>query len=182
MRCRLMSICLFMLFLISSSAAIAFAEEFSAMMVNVTRDGVFEGKISVSNDKVVVQYYEGTILVRGDKNAMWFLYTKAKRYKERPYNPVYIVATTGRVPGERQRTLISKGLLNGKMTDKYQVTYEFDQKTYTVFQWFEPGLDIPIKTVTRDGGWSMEYKTISIGPQPRELFEIPPEYKEGVPA
>ena len=157
---------------------IASADEYVAMMVHNTRQGVSEGRIYVSNDKVVVQSYEGTVIIRGDRKMAWAVYPKVKKYMEKPFDPLYLVATSKRVPGEISRTPVGKGNIGGKMLNKFQVKYAIDGKTNTVFQWFEDGSEIPVRTATQDGIWSIEFKNIRLGPQPYDMFEIPKDFNE----
>jgi hypothetical protein len=68
-------------------------------------------------------------------------------------------------------------MLDGRMTDKYQVTYQDGRLKQTVLQWLAPGIAIPVKTAAVDNSWSMEYKNIKIGRQPDALFELPADYQ-----
>ena len=45
------------------------------------------------------------------------------------------------------------------------------------YQWIKDG-QIPVKVEAVDGSYSMEYKNISTGAQPAELFEVPADYEK----
>jgi hypothetical protein len=159
-------------------ASIVMAEDFSADMVSTTKEGTFEGKIFVSQDKVRMEIPESISITRMDKQVVWILMPVEKMYMEQPYDPSKVVATSEKISGEIERKLLGQETIDGRMTNKYQVVYKENGKTETMFQWLAPGLSIPLKTAAADNSWMMEYKNIKTEKQPDSLFEIPADYQK----
>lgn len=159
-------------------ATIVMAEDFSADIVSTTKEGTFKGKIFVSQDKVRMEISESISITRMDKQVIWILMPVEKIYMEQPFDPGKVVATSEKINGEIERKLIGQETIDGRMTDKYQIVYNANGKTETMFQWLAVGLSIPVKTAAADNSWTTEYKNIKTGKQPDSLFEIPAEYQK----
>lgn len=162
-------------------AGIVMAEDFSADVVSTTKQGTFRGKIFVSQDKVRMEIPESISISRMDKQVVWILMPKEKKYMEQRLDPSMAAVTSEKVSGEIERKLMGRETIDGKMTDKYQVVYKASGKTVTMFQWLAPGLKIPVKTAAADNSWMTEYKNIKTGKQPDALFEIPAGYQKFSP-
>ena len=167
-------ISVFILFL----ATIVLAEDFSADMINTTKGGIFKGKIFISKDKTRMETLEGITITRMDKKVVWILMPKDKMYMEQPFDPSKAVASSEKVSGEIERKLIGQEIIDGKMTNKYQIVYNQNGKRETIFQWLAVGLKIPVKTAAGDNRWIMEYKNIKTGKQSDALFEVPADYQK----
>ena len=167
-------ISVFILFL----ATIVLAEDFSADMINTTKGGIFKGKIFISKDKTRMETLEGITITRMDKKVVWILMPKDKMYMEQPFDPSKAVASSEKVSGEIERKLIGQEIIDGKMTNKYQIVYNQNGKRETIFQWLAVGLKIPVKTAAGDNSWIMEYKNIKTGKQSDALFEVPADYQK----
>jgi hypothetical protein len=164
-----LSICLF--------AVSAEAADFSADMVSMGGGGTQRGKIFMSQDKIRMELPEAVTITRLDKKLIWILMPKDKMYMQQPLQPGNPVPSGEKMKGEIERKLLGKEMLDGRMTDKYQVTYQDGRLKQTVLQWLAPGIAIPVKTAAVDNSWSMEYKNIKIGRQPDALFELPADYQ-----
>jgi len=158
--------------------SIALAEDFSADMINTSRGGIFQGKIFVTKDKMRMETPQSISITRMDRRVVWILMPKDKMYMEQPFDPSKAVATSEKVMGEIERKFIGKEIIDGRMTDKYQIVYNQNGNRATIFQWLAAGLKIPVKTAAADNSWIMEYKNIKIGSQPAALFEVPPDYQK----
>ena len=97
---------------------------------------------------------------------------------EQSFDPGKVVAFTEKIKGEIERKLLGQETIDGRMTDKYEVVYEVNGKTETMFQWMAEGLSIPVKTAAADNSRTTEYKNIKTGKQPDSLFEIPADYQK----
>jgi hypothetical protein len=160
------------------SATVALAEDFSADIINTTKGKIFKGKIFISKDKTRMETPESITITRMDKKLVWILMPKDKKYMEQPFDPGKAVGTQEKVSGEIERKLIGKEMIDGKMTNKYQIVYNQNGRKETLFQWFAPGLQMPIKIVANDNSWTMEYKNIKKAKQPDSLFEVPAGYQK----
>jgi len=157
---------------------IVLAEDFSADMISTTKDGIFKGKIFVSKDKIRMENPQSITITRMDRKIVWILMPRDKKYMEQPFDPSKVVATSEKISGEIERKLIGQEIIDGRMTNKYQVVYNQNGKRVTIFQWFAAGLNIPVKTVAGDNSWTMEYKNIKTGKQSDSLFEVPAGYQK----
>jgi hypothetical protein len=165
---------IFILFL----ATVVLAEDFSADMINTTKDGIFKGKIFITKDKTRMEVPGSITITRIDKKVVWILMPKDKMYMEQPFDPGKVVATSEKISGEIERKLIGQEIIDGRMTNKYQIVYNQDGKRETIFQWIAVGLNIPVKIAAGDNSWTMEYKNIKIGKQSDALFEVPADYQK----
>lgn len=73
---------------------------------------------------------------------------------------------------------IADEMLGKRKTEKWelQVTGKNGKKT-TSLQWYDPELQVTIREEL-PGGYVRELRNIKIGPQPPELFEVPPGYQK----
>lgn len=164
--------------LFSSFITIARSEDFSADMLYKTKSYSAEGKMFVTSDKTRMETPQGITIVRMDRNVMWVLLPDQNMYMEQPIEINNLAAMKDKIPGEIERTLVGKESVDGKIADKYKIVYSHQGLTSTVFQWIVPGTTIPVKTMSEDGNWMVEYKNISRAKQSDSLFELPAGYKK----
>lgn len=160
------------------STQLALAVEFSADVVSRAREGSFNGRIFVANDKVRMEMAGLTTITRLDKNVAWVIMPQENMYMEQPLDQRTIAAAREKMPGEIERKFISNEMIGGKPSKKYLVIYELKDRRDEIYQWLDQATQIPLKTAAVDGSWSMEYKNLSIEPQAESLFEIPARYKK----
>ncbi|MFC1805212.1 hypothetical protein ACFLZ3_05255 [Candidatus Omnitrophota bacterium] len=170
-------LCAGVIFVLLTASAV-FASDFSAEMVNQTKGGVFRGKIYVTFDKVRMDTPQAITITRMDKKVVWILMPETNTYLEQAFDPSSIAATSADVPGEFERELLGKEMVGGRMTEKYRIVYKQDGRSYTMFHWIDPSINMPVKAAAGDGSWTMEYKNINIGGQPDSLFELPAGYQK----
>jgi hypothetical protein len=154
------------------------AQDFSADVVQKTKEFSAQGKIFTSGDKTRMEVPQATTIIRRDKNIMWVLMPAQNMYMEQPIRTNNIVVAREKMPGEIERVSMGQESIDGQMTTKYRITYSEGGTKTTIYQWFSSGLPIPVKTMTEDGSWTMEYKNIKTGKQPDSLFEIPAGFKK----
>ncbi|MDD5583635.1 MAG: DUF4412 domain-containing protein [Candidatus Omnitrophica bacterium] len=154
----------------------AHAADFSADVVQKTKEFTAQGKIFTSGDKTRMEVPEATTIIRSDKNIMWVLMPGQNMYMEQPIGTNNIAVAREKMPGEIERVAMGQETINGQMTTKYRIVYLDDGTKTTIYQWFAKDLAIAVKTMTEDGSWATEYTNIKIGKQPDSLFEIPSGY------
>ena len=159
---------------------LALALDFSADMVNTSKEGSFTGKIFAAKDKIRMEMAGAVTITRMDKNVAWVIMPQEKMYMEQPFDPEKIAGATEKMPGEIERTLVGHDTIDDRAADKYRIVYTSNEARATVFQWVESASGIPLKTEAMDGSWSMEYKNLVIGAQSDSLFEIPAGYAKFV--
>lgn len=167
-----------LVFFAVSLAVTVFAQEFSADMVSTGQGMTTNAKVFVSANKSRMETPESVTISRMDKKVVWILMPEQKMYMEQAFDPGKVMASSEKVEGELERTPLGKDTVDGKVTDKYKVTYEIQGMRNEMYQWIESGSIFPIKTSSLDGSWSVEYRNIKTGPQPDSLFEVPAGYKK----
>ena len=154
------------------------AMDFSADMVTTSEGMTTNTKVFVSADKSRMETPQSVTISRMDKKVVWILMPEQKMYMEQAFDPSKVMASSEKVEGEIERMPLGKDTVNGKITDKYKVTYQIGGNKDEMFQWIESGSNLPVKSAAVDGSWSVEYRNIKTGPQPDSLFEIPADYKK----
>lgn len=160
-------------------AGSAFAVDFSADMVMTSGGKTTTSKVFTKGDKsrMEPQGQPTYTIVRNDKKLMWMVMTDQKAYMEMTAIPKQ--APQGdKVTGEVSRKLIGKETIDGRSTEKYEVTFKDGSKTEKMYQWMATDIKFPVKMAAVDGTWTMEYKNIKTGAQADSLFEVPSGYKK----
>ena len=160
-------------------AGSTFAAEFSADMVMTSGGSTTTSKVFMKGEKsrMESQGQPGYTIVRNDKKVMWMVMTDQKMYMEMAPDPKQ--APQGdKVTGEVSRKLIGKETIDGRSTEKYEVTFKEGNKTEKMYQWIATDIKFMVKMAAVDGSYTMEYKNIKMGPQADSLFEVPSGYKK----
>ncbi len=161
-----------------------FALEFSSDLVTTSQGQVHTSRIYMKDKKLRTEseMQPGYTIMRGDRNVMWMVMPDQKTYMEMKYDPSKAPKTGERLEGEVSRKLIGSERIDGRSTQKYEITYTERGKTDRMHQWVAADINFPVKMAAVDGSWITEYKNISMGPQPDPLFEVPAGYKKvGMP-
>lgn len=160
------------------SAGLVFADGFSADIAMHSAAGATSGKIYATKDKVRMEMGETIMITRVDKNTGWMLMPAQNAYMEIPIKPQDAIASAEKMPGEIERKLVAQEMIDGKMADKYQVSFVNNGKKDSVFIWVVKGMDVPLKSAAADGSWSIEYRNVQNTSPNASLFEIPPGYQK----
>ena len=156
-------------------SSVASAQEFSADMVNRIGKQTSQSKLYVSGDKMRMDMKEGVMIIRMDKGVSWMLMSSDKMYMENPIDMSRVPRSSKTFDGEIERTSLGMDTVDGRQAEKFQVTYTEKGKPVSVYQWIL-NQEIPVKVEAVDGSFSMEYKNVSMGAQPADLFEVPSGY------
>lgn len=152
------------------------AQEFSAAIVSTTDGAAMDGTVYVSKDKIRMEMPPAVTIIRLDKKLAWMLLDEQKMYMEMPVDARSLVSSVEKVPEEISRTLLGTETVDGRETEKYEVTYRDQEKNDTVYIWLSKELHFPLKSSSRDGSWIVEYSNVHEGPQPQEMFDVPGGY------
>ena len=163
-----------------SSSVPAFSQEFSSNVITKTKEGIVNGKVFVSKDKIRMEMESAISIARTDKKMVWMLLPKEKIYMEMPMGAENTVTLMNKVPGEISRKLLGTETIAGRVTEKYEVQYQDKDKKQTIHIWLSKDLQFPLKSSNVDGSWSVEYIDVKEGPQPAAMFELPADYKKFV--
>ena len=164
-------------------AGLAQAAEFSATMITKAGGTEIPGKVYVKGDKMrnEIQASGHPIIniMRPDKKLVWIIMPQQKAYMEMPINP----GTQQRMMSltEKQKAKMKKvgsETIDGYACEKYETTMDQQGKSMKVYTWIATDLGVPIKVVSEDGSFSMEYKDIKSGEVADSQFEAPQGYKK----
>ena len=167
----------FLILFLAGSVPGASAQDFSADLVNTFGKETTQSKLYVSGEKIRMEMKEGIMIVRTDKRVSWMLMPSEKMYMENPIDMTRVPKTGKNFDGEIERISLGSDSVDGQPTEKFKVTYTENGKSMAAYQWIKDG-QIPVKVEAVDGSYSMEYKNISTGAQPAELFEVPADYEK----
>ncbi|KPK41932.1 MAG: hypothetical protein AMJ78_04190 [Omnitrophica WOR_2 bacterium SM23_29] len=164
------------------STTTALAADFSGDMIQTTQMGVKNLKIFVSGDKSRVESEDSIIITRIDKKVMWIVMPQQRMYMEQSLSSEHLMTPMDKYPGEIERTLIGREVIDGRAVDKYRIVTAVamgaTEMKSTMYQWFAPDLGFPVKMAAEDGSWTVEYKNIRLGGQAASLFEVPAGYQK----
>ncbi len=120
---------------------------------------------------------ESLMILRNDLGVMWMVMPSQSLYMEQPIDLSMAAKTSSTMPGEIERIPQGSESVHGKAAEKFKVTYEAAGRRDSVYQWIAQG-QIPVRTQSLDGSWTVDFKNVSTGPQSPDLFEVPPGFKK----
>ncbi len=165
------------------AAGLAQAAEFSATVVNRMESRETQGKIYMKGEKMRRDLAAGErvriAIVRPDLKVMWMLMPGEKAYMEMPFSKASLEQMMG-MSKERQAEmkLLGPETVNGYETEKYETTVKGPGQVVKSYVWVAKKFGVPIKMVSQDGKFTMEYRDIKEGGVPEAVFEIPQGYKK----
>ncbi|MFA5104116.1 MAG: DUF4412 domain-containing protein [Candidatus Margulisiibacteriota bacterium] len=173
---KVLSVCFVFAFVV---CGVSFAKDFSADFVSKAGQALIRGKMFFANNKFRMENPQAITISRMDKKVVFVLMPGQKMYMEQPITEENTKGLSQKkMAGEMKREKIGNETVNGIKADKYRITYKAQGKTDSMFQWIASGIEMPVKTSSVDGKWSMELKNVKFGSQPDALFEVPKGYKK----
>jgi hypothetical protein len=164
-------------------AGLVQAAEFSATMITQTGGLEIPGKVYVKGDKMrnEIQASGHPIIniLRPDQKLVWIIMPQQKAYMEMPINPgtqQQMMALTDKEKAKMKK--VGSETIAGYNCDKYETTMDHQGKSMKVYTWVATDLGVPIRVVSEDGSFSMEYKDIKPVEVSDSLFEAPQGYKK----
>ena len=167
------------------------AQEFSAETVAFDPAGKpLSGKLYVGHGKVRADSAEGTIMLMdlGAKTARIYD-PRYKVYLERPDRTTSLLLVANdpcqKDPDRKSAVdatcrVVGQETVNGRSTNKTELTMTIGGQTQTMHVWFDPKLHILVR-YEMNGKIISELRNIQEGPQPASLFEPPTGYRNGLP-
>jgi hypothetical protein len=177
---RLTRKCLLLWLLVGLAAPLSVCgAEFSAKMVLRENGQDVLGRIYVKDGKMRQDFLDErgqTItIVRRDKHRVWVIMPYENTYVEMPLG-IHLPGQFLQIPPEAiSKRQVCSEELGGYKVDRIEVTLRggplgTTRQTY----WVAPKLGLPIKTVTADHQYSLEYRDIQEKKLEDRLFEVPP--------
>ena len=165
------------LFFVCFLASKALAADFSADMISTVGKVTTQSKIYASGNKIRMDMKEGIMIIRVDQQVSWMLMPSEKMYMENPIDTSRVPQTSKNFNSETERVSLGAETVDGQQAEKFKITYTDNGKTESVYQWLV-NQEIPVKVAAIDGSWSTEYKSLVVGAQPADLFEVPSDYSK----
>lgn len=112
-------------------------------------------------------------IVRKDKNVVWLLLSRIKRFKTLPYSAEQDLQVSERLEGEVAREEIGTETREGHPTTLYEVTVKQGERTEVYYQWLATDIRFTMKLAKKDGSWIVEYQHVKLRPVIDYLFQLP---------
>ncbi len=113
------------------------------------------------------------IIVRMDYRTSWLILSKQRQYLEVPVEKDHRLVVSETMEGEVSREFIGEEILNGYPTELFEVTVAEDGVTRQYYRWVTKVQRFPVKTVSKQGRWSEEFRRLIFTEQSPFLFELP---------
>ena len=161
---------------------LAQAAEFSAKVVSHMGPQKVQGKVYLKGEKLRQEFSMGgqksINIARPDKQVMWVVMPAQKVYMEMPFGETDL-AKTMRMPKDKTKMkLVGTETVDGYETEKYETVVKSDGRAMKFDLWVAKKLGVPIKMVSKDGSYSMEYLDIKEGNVPDSVFKVPSGYRK----
>lgn len=164
------------IFLLGSSTAIAL--DFSADRIVKSGESVVTAHVNAKDDRWRFEYAQpqrgaNIMIVRMDKQHSWLILSKRRQYLEVPISADHLLTVTEKMDGEVSREFVGDETLNGHPTELFEVTVAEQGETRQYYRWVTKAERFPLKTVSKQGKWSEEFRRLIFTEQSQFLFELP---------
>ncbi|HSN04594.1 MAG TPA: hypothetical protein VLS44_06390 [Nitrospira sp.] len=112
-------------------------------------------------------------IVRKDKQVVWMLVSRMKRFKTLPYSAEQDLMVTEKLDGEMSREEIGQETREGHPTILYEVVTKHGERTEVYYQWLATDIHFPMKLAKKDGSWIVEYQHVKLRSVTDYLFQLP---------
>lgn len=168
----------FMLIVGGDPIQTALALDFSADRIVKNGESVITAHVNAKEDRWRFEYAQpqrgaNIMIVRVDKQYSWLILSKRRQYLEVPITADHLLTVTEAMEGEVSREFVGDETLNGHATELYEVTVAEQGETRQYYRWVTKAQRFPLKTVSKQGKWSEEYRRLIFTEQSPFLFELP---------
>lgn len=159
-------------------AQAAMALDFSAERIVKNGKSVVTAHVNAKDDRWRFEFTQpqggaSIIIVRMDRRSSWLILSKRRQYLEVPIAKDHQLAVSETMEGEVSRELVGDETLNGYPTELFEVTVAENGETRQYYQWVTKVQRFPVKTVSKQGQWSEEFRHVVFTKQSSFLFELP---------
>ena len=174
---RLRLICLSSI-LTSGTAQTAAALDFSAERIVRNGESVVTAHVNAKDDRWRFEFSQpqrgaSVIIVRVDRGTAWLIFSRRRQYVEESITSDHRLAMSEKMEGEILREFIGDETLNGYPTELFEVTVAGNGQTRQYYRWVTKTRRFPLKTVSKQGKWSEEFRRLVFTEQSPLLFELP---------
>ena len=163
---------------IGAPAHQAIALDFSAERIVKNGESVVTAHVNAKDDRWRFEYAQpqrgaSIMIVRLDKQHSWLILSKRRQYLEVPIATDHVLTVTEKMEGEVSREFVGDETLNGHPTELFEVTVAEQGETRQYYRWVTKAERFPLKTVSKQGKWSEEFRRVIFTEQSPFLFELP---------
>ncbi len=156
----------------------ATALDFSAERIVKNGESVITAHVNAKGDRWRFEYAQpqrgaSIMIVRMDRQHSWLILSKRRQYLEIPIAADHLLMMTEKMDGEVSRELVGDETLNGHPTELFEVTVAEQGETRQYYRWVTKAERFPLKTVSKQGKWSEEFRRVIFTEQSPFLFELP---------
>jgi hypothetical protein len=160
----------------AESPAAAF--EFSADRILLQKGQEIIAAVRAKEDRWRFEYAKPqagamTRIVRQDRRSAWRIMSQRQVFIEVPLEPIDLLYVTEAMEGEISREFIGTEDLNGYPTELFEVTTEVKGLRQRFYQWVTRDERFSMKTISKAGDWSLEYRNVKFIRQSARFFEPP---------
>lgn len=160
--------------------------EFSAKVIQRSGGRLREAQLFVKGDRYRLEHrggvqtdlgYAGVSIVRLDKQEVWFLLSQRRQFLVVPIRADHRLPLTSHLEGEASRLLIGDASSAGRPARLYEVTIVRAGGAERYYEWVDVEQDLPLKLMSLDRDWSVEYQHVVFSKQADYFFEVPLGYR-----
>lgn len=156
----------------------AVALDFSAERIVKSGKSVVTAHVNAKDDRWRFEFTQpqggaSIIIVRMDRHSSWLILSRRRQYLEMPIADEHRLAVSETMEGELSREFVGDQTLNGYSTELFEVTVAETGGTRQYYQWVTKDQRFPVKTVSKQGMWSEEFRHVIFTKQSPFLFELP---------
>jgi len=122
------------------------------------------------------------IIVRVDRGSSWLIFSKRRQYLEVPITSDHRLVVSETMEGEVSREFVGDEMLQGYPTELFEVTVKENGDTRQYYRWVTKVQRFPLKTVSKQGEWSEEFRRVVFTAQSPYLFELPQRFDPANPS
>jgi hypothetical protein len=156
----------------------AAAVDFSAERIVKSEQSSVTAHVNAKDDRWRFEFTHpqggaSIIIVRMDHRTSWLILSKRRQYLEVPVEKDHRLVVSETMEGEVSREFIGDEVLNGYPTELFEVTVAESGVTRQYYRWVTKAQRFPVKTVSKQGRWSEEFRRLIFTEQSPFLFELP---------
>lgn len=165
----------------------AAALDFSADRIVKSGKSVITAHVNAKDDRwrFEFSYPQGgasIIIVRMDRRSSWLIFSKRRQYLEVPIASNHLLVVSETMEGEVSREFVGDEMLYGYPTELFEVTVKENGDTRQYYRWVTKVQRFPLKTVSKQGQWSEEFRRVVFTEQSPYLFELPQRFDPANPS
>lgn len=154
------------------------ALDFSADRIVKSGKSVVTAHVNAKDDRWRFEFAQpqggaSIIIVRMDLQSSWLILSRRRQYLELPIADEHRLAVNEKMEGELSREFVGDQILNGYPTELFEVTVAENGESRQYYRWVTKVQRFPVKTVSKQGTWSEEFRHLIFTEQSPFLFELP---------